>query len=110
MGTMLMRKPACALLALLLVCGSAVAQDYDSLIQQALRQRNAGDFAAAEQTLRQAYAIPADKSEVSYLLAMVLAFQQRYIEAMDLIDTALETYPDNIDLQLARARVLSYQG
>lgn len=105
-----MKQTRHLLLTLVIAAGSAQAQDYDTLVQQALRQRNSGDFAAAEQTLRQAYAIPTDKSEVSYLLGMVLAFQQRYGEAQQVIDTALETYPDNIDLQLARARVLSFQG
>lgn len=105
-----MKKVASALLALLLCSEASIAQDYDSLIQQALRQRDAGDFAAAEQTLRQAYAIPTDKSEVSYLLGMVMAFQQRYGESLQLINSALESYPDSVDLQLARARVLSYQG
>jgi YaiO family outer membrane protein len=105
-----MKKITPPLLLILFLAGRAAAQDYDVLVQQALRQRDSGDFAAAERTLRQAYAIPADKSEASYLLAMMLAFQQRYGEALDLLDTALETYPDNVDLQLARARVLSYQG
>lgn len=98
------------LAAALLAATPAFAQDYDALIQQAVTQRNAGDMAAAEATLRQAYDIPADKTEVSYLLGMVLAFQQRYDEALDLIEQALEQNPGSTDLQLGRARVLSFQG
>ncbi len=98
------------LLSLLSAAVPAFAQDYDTLIQQAMAQRNAGDMAAAEATLRQAYEIPPDKTEVSYLLGMVLAFQQRYDEALDLIGQALRQNPDNTELQLARARVLSFQG
>lgn len=105
-----MKSVRLGITALLLVAGTALAQDYDALIQQSLKQRNAGNFAAAEQTLRQAYAIPPDKSEVSYLLGMVMAFQQRFDEAMDMIDSGLAQHPDSVDLQLARARVLSFQG
>ncbi len=106
-----MTKLRHALLAsVLFAAGPAFGQDYDALIQQAVTQRNAGNMAAAEATLRQAYAIPADKTEVSHLLGMVLAFQQRYDEALDLIGQALEQNPGNTELQLARARVLSFQG
>ena len=86
------------------------AQDYDALIQQAIEFRNFGDMTGAEEVLREAWLIPADKTEVAYLLGMVLAFQERYDEALDMIDDALVQNPDNTDLQLARARVLSYQG
>jgi YaiO family outer membrane protein len=104
------RLTTALLAAALFTTAPVFAQDYDALIQQAVTQRNAGDMAAAEATLRQAYAIPSDKTEVSYLLGMVLAFQQRYDEALDLIIQALQQNPDNTELQLARARVLSFQG
>lgn len=86
------------------------AQDYDQLIGQAITQRNAGELEAAEQTLRVAYAIPLDKTEVSTLLAMVIAFQARYEEAIDLLDEALANNPDDIGLRLGKARVRAYQG
>lgn len=107
----LLALPLSALLlsSLSLVAVPGLAQDYDALIQQSLRQRDAGDMAAAEQTLRQAYEIPPNKSEVIYLLGMMLAFQEKYAEALEMIDSGLEAYPDSIDLKLARARVLSYQ-
>lgn len=96
--------------ALLAASLPALAQDYDTLIQQAIEQRNFGDMAGAEETLRMAYPIPADKTEVAYLLGTVLAFQERYDEALTMIDAALDQNPGNTDLQLARARVLSYRG
>jgi YaiO family outer membrane protein len=96
--------------AMLLAPAALHAQDYDALIRQALQQRDAGDMVAAEQTLRQAWDIPANKSEVAYLLGMVLAFQQRYGPALEMLDTAILDYPDDNTLKLARARVLSYQG
>lgn len=105
-----MKKLMQAVSVLLLATGQVLAQDYDALIRQSLQQRDNGDLAGAEQTLRQAYVIPPDKSEVAYLLAMVMAFQQRYADALDMLDAALRDYPDNVDLQLGRARVLSYQG
>lgn len=86
------------------------AQDYEQLLQQAVAQRNAGEFAAAEQTLRTAYAIPPDKTEVSMLLAMVIAFQTRYEEAIGILDEALAQNPDDIGLRLGKARVRAYQG
>ena len=105
-----MRKLKQTTIGLLLATSMALAQDYDALIRQSLQQRDDGDLAGAEQTLRQAYVIPPDKSEVAYLLAMVMAFQQRYADAMDMLEGALREHPDNVDLQLGRARVLSYQG
>lgn len=89
---------------------SLLAQDYDSLIQQALRQRNDGNFSAAEQTLRSAQPLASDRSEVDLLLGMMLSFQQKFPEALAVIEQALARTPDNIELKLARARVLSYQG
>lgn len=86
------------------------AQDYDQLIRQAITQRNAGELASAEQSLRAAYAIPPDKTEVSTLLAMVIAFQARYGEAIEILDEALANNPDDIGLRLGKARVRAYQG
>ncbi len=86
------------------------AQDYDQLIQQAITERNAGEFAAAEQTLRTAYAIPPDKTEVSTLLAMVIAFQARYEEAISILEDALAQNPDDIGLRLGMARIRAYQS
>lgn len=97
--------------ALLLCLATAVqAQDYDTLITDALALRNAGDLVAAEALLRQARPLAANTSEVDYLLGMVLAFQQRFEEGLALIDQALTQYPDNLDLQLGRARILAFQG
>ncbi len=87
-----------------------MAQDYDQLIQQAITQRNAGELAAAEQTLLTAYPIPSDKTEVSTLLAMVIAFQTRYNEALFMLDEALAKNPEDIGLRLGRARVRAFQG
>lgn len=86
------------------------AQDYDSLIQESLTQRNAGQFADAEITLRQALELPADKTEVRYLLAMTIAFQQRFTEANSVIDLALAEKPDDVSLLLGKARIQSFQG
>ncbi|MEX2130764.1 MAG: YaiO family outer membrane beta-barrel protein [Pseudohongiellaceae bacterium] len=106
-----MRFPYPALLTgLLLLAPCAHAQDYDALIQKALQQRNTGDLVAAERSLRQAWEIPDNKSEVAYLLGMVLAFQERFGVALDLLDSAIVDYPEDNVLKLARARVLSYQG
>ncbi|MES3006871.1 MAG: YaiO family outer membrane beta-barrel protein [Pseudomonadota bacterium] len=91
---------------------TATAQpvDYDALVQTAITQRNAGNMPAAEQTLRQAWEIAANKSEAAYLLALVIAFQERYAESITLLDAALQDYPQDINLRLAKARVRSYQG
>ncbi len=87
-----------------------IAQDYDELIQTAMAERNNGNFTEAERILRLAYDIPPDKSEVSYLLGMVLAFQERFREALAVIDQGLTQSPSNVELRLARARVQSFQG
>ncbi|HDZ09226.1 hypothetical protein LCGC14_0010560 [marine sediment metagenome] len=105
--------PVARWLLIVLAClGSASlqAQDYDQLIQQAVTQRNAGELEAAEQTLRVAYPIPPDKTEVATLLAMVIAFQARYSEALDLLEEALAQNPEDTGLRLARARVRAFQG
>ncbi len=93
-------------------CGAVMAQspDYDALVQTAIGQRNAGDMQAAEQTFRQAWEIADNKSEAAYLLALVIAFQERYEEAITLLDAALTDYPQDTNLLLAKARVRSYQG
>lgn len=86
------------------------AQDYDSLVRNALELRNSGDLAGAEARLREAWPLASDKSEVAYLLGMVLAFQQRFQEGQALITAALADHPGNLDLQLGQARILAFQG
>jgi YaiO family outer membrane protein len=109
---MLNHKLNFTLLFGLLTCMSPLfaQQTYDELIQQALQQRNSGEFQSAEASLRQARELARESNEVDNLLGMTLAFQERFIEALDVIEAALERYPDDRSLQLARARVLSYQG
>ncbi|MDO8273581.1 MAG: YaiO family outer membrane beta-barrel protein, partial [Gammaproteobacteria bacterium] len=51
-----------------------------------------------------------NKSEAAYLLALVIAFQDRYEEAITLLDATLIDYPQDTNLLLAKARVRSYQG
>jgi YaiO family outer membrane protein len=111
------RHPLCGRLtrSLIMAACSALpvtvmAQDYDQLIQQAITQRNQGELQAAEQSLLAAYPIPPNKSEVSMLLAMVIAFQARYQEAIELLDSALAEHPDDIGLRLGKARVRAFQG
>ena len=87
-----------------------VTPDYDQLIAQAVELRNQGQMATAESMFRQAYDIASNKSEAAYLLGLVVAFQQRYQEAYDIIEEGLALYPQDLNLQLAKARVLSYQG
>ncbi|MDO8272732.1 MAG: tetratricopeptide repeat protein, partial [Gammaproteobacteria bacterium] len=89
--------------ALALGCSTAMAQsvDYDSLLQTAIGQRNAGNMPAAEQTFRQAWEIADNKSEAAYLLALVIAFQDRYEEAITLLDATLIDYPQDTNLLLA---------
>jgi len=92
------------------LCANASPVTYDSLLQEALDQRNAGNFGAAERALRDARTLAADTNEIDYLLGMILAFQERFNESLQVLDSSLISYPDDIQLQLARARVSSYQG
>jgi len=105
-----MKKFSHALLMLALVTPAVFAQDYDALIKQAMQLRDQGNMAAAEPLLRQAQSLAKDKSEASYLLGMVMAFQQKYGDALEVLDAALKVKPDDTELQLGRATVLSYQG
>lgn len=89
---------------------NAAEPNYDDLIQESLVLRNNGDFTQAETTLRQALPLAAETNEVAFLLAMVIAFQERFIESITILDAALQTYPDDTQLLLGKARVLSYQG
>ncbi len=98
------------LLALALLPAAAFAQDYDALIQQAMQQRDKGDLPAAELILRDARKLAKDKAEADYLLGMVLAFQHKYTQGLQIIEAALQVKPDDTELQLGRARILSYQG
>lgn len=86
------------------------AQDYDALIQQALLARDAGELQRSESLLRQAQPLAADQTEVRYLLAMVVAFQQRFQQAHELIDEALRQAPEDVTLRLGKARIYSYQA
>lgn len=108
------RKPAYLFVllfgSLVMLSQYAAAQDYDALIQQALTARDAGELQRSESLLRQALPLAADKSEVRYLLAMVVAFQQRFQQAHDLIDEALQETPDDRTLRLGKARIYSYQS
>lgn len=72
--------------------------------------RNGGDLTGAESRLREAWPLAANKSEVAYLLGMVLAFQGRYDEGQAIIEAALTDYPDNADLQEARVRIQAFQA
>lgn len=83
---------------------------YDELVQQAVQARNAGEFARAEELLAQARPLGRETNEVDFLLGMTQAFQERFIDALATLDRALEEYPDDLALQLGRARVLSYQS
>lgn len=83
---------------------------YDELIQESLQARNNGDFEQAEALLLQARPLARDTNEVDFLIGLTQAFQERFLDAMRTLDAALETYPDDVSLKLARARVLSYQG
>lgn len=98
------------LTVLLTAAVPALAQDYDALIQQALQQRNSGDLVAAESTLWEAYELADDKSEVSYLLGLVLAYRGLYADALTLIDEALVISPDDSNLQTARTQVLDLRA
>ena len=100
----------CLLLACLVISCAAHAFDYDETIKSAMTLRNQGDMAAAETLLREAYQRATVKSEAAMLLGMVIAFQERYDEALELVEGALEHYPDDTQLILARARIQSYQG
>ncbi|HEY0963770.1 MAG TPA: YaiO family outer membrane beta-barrel protein [Pseudomonadales bacterium] len=99
-------------LALTMLCVSlpAFAQDYDTLIRQAVEQRNGGDLAAAEESLRRAYDLAADKSEAAYLLSLVLAYQGLYSEALTMIDDGLAAKPGDANLQMARTQVLEMRA
>lgn len=96
-------------LALLGASPALLAQDYDTLIREALELRNADDLSGAEARLREAWSLADDKSEVAYLLGMVLAFQQRYDEGLTIIEAALRDYPNNPDLQEAQTRIRAFQ-
>lgn len=92
------------------VASNAAETNYDDLIQESLLLRNNGDFLQSEATLRQALPLARETNEVAYLLAMVIAFQERFIESITILNAALQTYPDDTQLLLGKARVLSYQG
>lgn len=88
----------------------AAEPNYDDLIQESLLLRNSGEFAQSEAILRQALPLANETNEVDYLLAMVIAFQERFTESMGILDSSLQKYPEDIQLLLGKARVHSYQG
>lgn len=98
------------LFCLSLVPSSLLAQSYGELISQALELRNLGEFSEAENLFRQAHEQASDQRESYYLLAMTIAFQDRFDEAQDLLEEALQTYPGDQTLTISKARVLSFQG
>ena len=94
----------------LTLCSTSLAQDYEELIRQAVEQRNNGELAGAEASLRAAWPLSEDKREVAYLLGMVLAFQERYAEARELVQTYLQAYPDDTSLREALTSIDTWRS
>ncbi|MGJ8689744.1 MAG: YaiO family outer membrane beta-barrel protein [Gammaproteobacteria bacterium] len=98
------------LLSCIISASHGAELSYDGLIQESLLLRNSGDFIAAESVLRQAYPLANETNEVSYLLAMTVAFQGRFTDSIAILNAALQTYPNDMQLIIGKAQVLSYQG
>lgn len=92
------------------IAAIAAEPNYDDLIQESLLLRNNGNFSESEAVLRRALPLANETNEVAFLLAMVVAFQERFIDSISILNAALKTYPEDMQLILGKARVLSYQG
>ena len=78
-------------------------------VSEALRARDAGDYATAIRILREVVDVE-PRPEWMGLLAETQAWGREFVQAEGVYRTALDRWPDSRDLQLGLARVLAWPG
>ena len=81
-------------------CDLTVARDY----------LNAGDPEDAESAAMQCLAQRPDQVSTWYLLSRIFTELERYDEALEWVDAALKRYPDDLQLQAWRVRIIARRG
>lgn len=88
----------------------AAATDFETLMQDALAARAAGDFVAAEEGFKAALEErPGDQGAILHL-GLVQGFQGRYDEALATVRSGLSLASGDFDLRLAAARIKGWMG
>jgi tetratricopeptide (TPR) repeat protein len=73
-------------------------------------RRDRRDWAAAERYFRQSIALCPTATNAAASLSQVLAYQNRFAEALQVVESGLAAMPENRDLQLNRALCLLVLG
>lgn len=109
-----LRQPvACAVVAAVLWAGTAlcaVADEFQQLVDQAVRAQEAGNLSAAAEKYTEAAALAPGNVEVLFRLALVQGYLGEYAAALETTDKGLAIDPRNTDLRLARSRILGWSG
>jgi YaiO family outer membrane protein len=84
--------------------------DYGRLVEQARQARLESDFETAAADLERALVLRPDSVDALYLLGMVEAYRKRYPEALARLRGARALDPENDDVAIGVARVLSWSG
>lgn len=103
-------------LAIWLACqlpGAVQAAEFISVensMDAGIMARDAGQFVEAEGHFRQVLENDPTNTDAALLLALVVAYQERYGEALDILAPALVRAPMRNDLAIAQARILAWSG
>lgn len=93
------------------VCAASAAHaQTGGAIDAARAARRAQDFAAAERAYGQALAARPGDAEILTELALVQGFQAHYDAALATILRAEAAAPNDLDIRLAKARILGWMG
>ena len=85
-------------------------EETDSLYQQAVRAKAAGNLSESATLLEQALAERPDDVEIIKLYAVVLSHLKRLDESLDWFTKAYRLSPGDVEVALGMARVASWQG
>ncbi len=89
---------------------AAPAADFETLMREADVAREAGDFPAAEDRLRQALEMQPGDPAVYLRLGLVRGYQGRHDAALATLHEGLSRAPEDFDLRLAAARVKGWMN
>lgn len=83
---------------------------FEQLYDEATMARAGGDIDLAITRLEEATQLRPGNADALFLLGVLYSHQRRFTEAEDHLNRALAVAPDNVEIRLAQARALAWQG